>query len=109
MKASSKEELQKAYDEWHATSGEIKEIKKSDLKHYLTMLNLLEPEPGRRLLDVGCGKGVFLFLASKRGLHTYGIDISKVAVDIARKVSSMSDIQVGLGEEPLGMITSLIM
>jgi ubiquinone/menaquinone biosynthesis C-methylase UbiE len=99
VKASSKEELQKAYDEWHASSGEVKEIKKQDLKHYLTMLNLLNPEPGKKLLDVGCGKGVFLFLASKMGLQTYGIDISKVAVDIARRVSHTSDIRVGLGEE----------
>ena len=99
MKASSKEELQKAYDEWHSASGEVKEVKKQDLKHYLTMLNLLNPEPGKKLLDVGCGKGVFLFLASKMGLQTYGIDISKVAVDIARRVSHTSEIRVGLGEE----------
>jgi ubiquinone/menaquinone biosynthesis C-methylase UbiE len=99
VKALSKEELQKAYDEWHAASGEVKEVKKQDLKHYLTMLNLLKPSPCKKLPDVGCGKGIFLFLASKIGLQTYGIDISKVAVDIAQKMSPTSDIRVGLGEE----------
>lgn len=97
QKTTSKGELQKAYDEWHLSSGNM-EMKKADLKHYSGMLSLLKPEPGKKLLDVGCGKGLFLFLASKRGLLTYGIDISKVAVDIARKVSPTSDIRVGLGE-----------
>jgi len=62
MKASSKEELSKAYDQWHAASGEIKEIKKRNLKRYLTILNVLNSEPGKKLLDVGCRKGIFQIL-----------------------------------------------
>jgi SAM-dependent methyltransferase len=40
---------------------------------------------GRRLLDFGCGAGLFLELAHERGFDAYGVDLSPDAVEIARK------------------------
>jgi SAM-dependent methyltransferase len=40
---------------------------------------------GRRLLDFGCGAGLFLELASERGFEGYGVDLSRDAVQRARE------------------------
>ena len=40
---------------------------------------------GRRLLDVGCGAGLFLEVAHQRGFECYGVDLSSDAIDYARK------------------------
>jgi SAM-dependent methyltransferase len=40
---------------------------------------------GRRLLDFGCGNGLFLDLADKRGFECYGVDLAADAVKAARK------------------------
>jgi SAM-dependent methyltransferase len=40
---------------------------------------------GRRLLDFGCGAGLFLDLADERGFSCYGVDLSRDAVEKARE------------------------
>ncbi len=40
---------------------------------------------GRRLLDVGCGKGSFLSYAASRGWSVVGIDVSADAVEFVRR------------------------
>jgi len=40
---------------------------------------------GRRLLDFGCGAGLFLEVAHERGFETFGVDLSEDAVMRARK------------------------
>ena len=48
-------------------------------------LELLESRKGKgRLLDIGCGIGVFLKMAQDRGWEAYGVDVSDDAVGIAR-------------------------
>jgi SAM-dependent methyltransferase len=39
---------------------------------------------GRRLLDFGCGTGLFLELAHERGFDGYGVDLSRDSVEQAR-------------------------
>jgi 2-polyprenyl-3-methyl-5-hydroxy-6-metoxy-1,4-benzoquinol methylase len=46
---------------------------------------LLSDGAGRRLLDFGCGAGLFLEVAHKRGFDCYGVDLSQDAVDLARE------------------------
>ena len=46
---------------------------------------LFEAGKGRRLLDFGCGNGLFLELAHGRGFDTYGVDLAEDAVAAARK------------------------
>lgn len=45
----------------------------------------LPSRPGERLLDVGCGDGMLLGMAGKRGYHVQGVDASGEAVDLCRK------------------------
>jgi SAM-dependent methyltransferase len=40
---------------------------------------------GRRLLDFGCGNGLFLDIARKRGFDAYGVDLAEDAVAAARQ------------------------
>ncbi len=42
------------------------------------------PSAGKRLLDIGCGDGVFLHVARKHGFIPYGMDWSVQAVERAR-------------------------
>lgn len=42
-------------------------------------------KPSGRLLDVGCSKGWFLYLARKGGWETYGLEISELAASYARE------------------------
>ncbi len=37
------------------------------------------------LLDVGCATGLFMIEAEKAGFEVYGVDVSKYAIDIAKK------------------------
>jgi SAM-dependent methyltransferase len=43
---------------------------------------------GRRVFDFGCGAGLFLDLAEKRGFEPYGVDLSKASVEEARSKPS---------------------
>jgi 2-polyprenyl-3-methyl-5-hydroxy-6-metoxy-1,4-benzoquinol methylase len=40
--------------------------------------------PGR-LLDLGCGPGIFLAMAQERGWDSYGVDVSEHAIDFAKR------------------------
>lgn len=44
---------------------------------------LVETRPGRRLLDVGCGRGAFLDVARAHGLDTTGLEPSPAAASFA--------------------------
>jgi SAM-dependent methyltransferase len=46
---------------------------------------LLDDGNGRRLLDFGCGAGLFLELAHQRGFAGYGVDLSESSIERARQ------------------------
>ncbi|THA77696.1 class I SAM-dependent methyltransferase [Streptomyces sp. A0642] len=54
---------------------------RSDLDAYLQMAETLE---ARRVLDIGCGTGVFALLLADRGIEVVGIDPAQASVDVAR-------------------------
>jgi SAM-dependent methyltransferase len=54
---------------------------------------------GTRLLDAGCGAGLALQVAAKKGASVSGIDASQALVAIARERLAAADIQVGEIEE----------
>jgi len=54
--------------------------------------------PEAKLVDVGCGTGLFLQVATEHGLKTFGLDISDEAVKIAKVNSPTSTIVSGSGE-----------
>lgn len=47
---------------------------------------------GKRILDVGCGRGVESVVCAKYGANVTGVDISEEAIRIARKVSEVNGV-----------------
>jgi len=53
---------------------------------HLRFLKSVFPDPeNRRLLDIGCGSGVFLKLAKEAGFDAYGLDLSEQAAKLAAR------------------------
>ncbi len=50
-----------------------------------SFLGFMEPQPGERVLDIGCGEGNHLLFFSKLGLDIHGIDASPYALERARE------------------------
>lgn len=48
---------------------------------------------GERVLDLGCGTGWFSVILAQRGAQVEGIEISSVAVDIAKKRSEINGVK----------------
>ncbi|MBW1912155.1 MAG: methyltransferase domain-containing protein, partial [Deltaproteobacteria bacterium] len=47
--------------------------------------SLLNPQPGERILDIGCGSGNHLLIFNKLGLDISGVDASPYMVSMARE------------------------
>jgi SAM-dependent methyltransferase len=66
-----------------------------NLPLFEAVLDVAEVGPGTRLLDVGCGSGLALVLASRRGAVLSGIDVSAGLLDIARERCPDADLREG--------------
>lgn len=86
-------DTREAYDQIYTNRG---------LSHrdsfYLWLLSLLDPQPGKRLLDISCGEGRLVALAQQQGLLAFGLDFSVVAVHKGLLGSPDSGFVVGDGE-----------
>ena len=51
-------------------------LESAQLNKYQSMLDLIAPEPGAHILEVGCGWGGFMEFAGKKGYKVTGITIS---------------------------------
>ncbi|GAA3723430.1 class I SAM-dependent methyltransferase [Streptomyces tremellae] len=54
---------------------------RGDLVPYL---DLARQSGARRVLDIGCGTGVFALLLAERGIDVVGVDPSRASLDVAR-------------------------
>ncbi|MFD5558009.1 class I SAM-dependent methyltransferase [Streptomyces sp. NPDC127068] len=61
------------YDPLHAD--------RSDLDAYLDLVAEFE---ARRVLDIGCGTGVFALLLADRGIEVVGVDPARASIEVAR-------------------------
>lgn len=67
-------------------------------RFYAWIIKLLATKDGKKLLDVACGGGHLLRYAEAKHLLCYGIDLSDVAIQIAKKNVHNSVLIVGDGE-----------
>ena len=82
---------------WGARPRDFTLIELSEL--YEAALGELEITGGTRLLDVGCGAGMFLRLAAQRGATVAGIDAAAPFIEIARERVPDADLTVGEMED----------
>src|SRR6476659_6398115 len=68
-------------------------------KQFMSVAQALELKPGLRLLDLGCGAGLFLgWLTSRIQIKYYGIDLSINSAHSAKKLNAKLNIAVGDAE-----------
>lgn len=71
----TQDDVQDAYDEIYDTNA----IRHLD-SFYRWIIDLVDPKPGAKLLDVACGHGVIADMATQRGAVGHGFDLSMAAV-----------------------------
>jgi SAM-dependent methyltransferase len=80
---------------WGARPSDWARSEEQQLPGYEEALRRVGLEPGQRVLDVGCGTGVFLRLAVERGALPSGIDASEALLELARSRTPDADLRVG--------------
>ncbi|MEW6669460.1 MAG: class I SAM-dependent methyltransferase [Thermodesulfobacteriota bacterium] len=65
-----------------------------------TLRTMLNPQPGERVLDIGCGEGDHLFFFRRLGMDTAGIDASPHMIGRAgKRLRGGTDLKVGRAED----------
>ena len=60
-------------------------------------LELADPRPGQRVLDIACGRGEMVLQSGLRGAYAVGIDYAQAAMSFARRsLESESGVRAGL-------------
>lgn len=80
---------------WGSRATDWAAVEQRQLPTYQEALRRIEVGAGDRVLDIGCGSGVFLHLGAERGASVAGIDASEALVEIARIRVSDADVRVG--------------
>jgi len=99
-------ELARPEDGWDESYYADERVVNYYLKRYSgvrTLVRLMNRLTGGRgrWLDVGCGVGVLLEVASEQGWKVAGIDTSRIAVEVARRRLEQADIALGMADEEL--------
>lgn len=63
---------------------------KSELDQFLNSLL----KPAHKILDLGCGSGPIAFHLASQGYEVTGIDVSKTAIDLARRLAAELNLRV---------------
>lgn len=89
------QDIIKDYDRIYSVYG-----LRTNTAYYKWIIKLLRPKANSKILDVSCGEGILLRELEKfnKGIQTYGLDISDVAVNIAKKNAAQSKILLGDGQ-----------
>src|SRR3954469_24604066 len=67
--------------------------------HGAPLVELLDPQPGERIVDLGCGTGVLTAEISSRGARVLGIDGSSAMIEKALALNPGLDFVVGEGRD----------
>jgi SAM-dependent methyltransferase len=80
---------------WGARPRDWAENEDRQVPTYEEAIRHVRLAAGQRVLDIGCGTGVFLRLAVERGAHAFGLDASEALVQLARERAPEADVRVG--------------
>ena len=92
---SASERAVKLGELWGARAADWSATEELNAPSYEAALRELPPLDGRRVLDLGCGAGVFLRMAADRGAAVSGLDASEgLLAEAARRVPE-ADLRLG--------------
>src|SRR5919198_4227881 len=80
---------------WGARAEDWAKIEEQQIKTYEEVIRRVGVASGHRVLEVGCGSGVFLRAAADRGARVDGLDASEALIAIARRRVPEADLRVG--------------
>jgi len=80
---------------WGARPDDWAYSEEQQVPTYEAALERVPVEAGQRVLDVGCGAGVFLGLVAARGAKAFGIDASEALIAAARARVPTAELRVG--------------
>src|SRR5262245_45921701 len=80
---------------WGARAPDWAECEEQQLPTYTAALDEVGDVRGLRVLDIGCGSGVFLEAALERGALVSGIDASEALLEIAMRRVPGADLRPG--------------
>jgi SAM-dependent methyltransferase len=80
---------------WGARAQDWAASEEAQLPTYEKAIDCVGLQPGQRVLDIGCGTGVFLRLAADRGADVFGLDASEALVALARSRVPEAEVSVG--------------
>lgn len=81
------QEFRLHYNKWHQKDFSFM-VSNSEKKENERILKILKAQSGKRLLDLGCGKGSFCSAAFNNGLEVYGADFSEIALKDAKSYNA---------------------
>jgi len=84
---SSSDSVLSQYNKWHQTMSSHEETEILNLPWYKTVVSMLPDLNGKRILEVGCGRGVFAHYLANRYPNAVivAVDFSTAAIEIAKK------------------------
>jgi SAM-dependent methyltransferase len=80
---------------WGARAGDWAVNEEQQLPTYEEALRRIGPLKGRKVLEVGCGTGVFLRSAADRGARVVGLDASAALIELARARAPEAELHLG--------------
>jgi SAM-dependent methyltransferase len=92
--------IEEQYNQWHTSTSEFFE-NPMHFQWYQTTYRLLPDLNNLDVLEIGCARGAFsrLVLEKSPSVRLTAVDISRVAVDDAKKMSDKIDFRVGDAEQ----------
>jgi SAM-dependent methyltransferase len=80
---------------WGARPQDWAENEDKQVPTYEEAIRRVRVTPGQRVLDIGCGTGVFLRLLADNGAKPFGLDASEALLEIARQRAPEAELRVG--------------
>jgi SAM-dependent methyltransferase len=80
---------------WGARAADWAASEEQQLPTYDAAIRRIGIARGQRVLDIGCGAGVFLRAAADRGAEVWGIDSSEALLELAHERVPEADLRVG--------------
>jgi ubiquinone/menaquinone biosynthesis C-methylase UbiE len=82
------------------SAGAFEEVAETLTDMHVALVEAVRPQPGERLLDIGCGSGNAAELACSAGARVTGIDLSPRLVDVAKRRADAGayDVEYAVGD-----------